>query len=386
MQVTETQNKNLAQSSRPAFQYLVIIEPLGLLYGSAGPFLSPENLVGRSGQKFPPAATALSGICAAALPKAENGKWSKEFEHLQLAGPFWGWDKNPQNFYVPTPFNCLVEDGKIKYQLKWRSPEKTASEKETHPKRWLVDEDQLPDEKKDENTPVGKFTKGSWLAIDSWPDLNAGKMPPVETIPPWKFMPHLHPRLKEGERIVDQDSDRGSLFLENAVQLDSNACLVYLCNAKIEDGCYRFGGEGHLVELRCEEIGETVRGLLDAPIENSFALITPGIWGSNDYSYRAPRQNKQGELLWGNGAVEALLTERPTPLRHRRGSRAVGDNHPSARLSRGRYAVPPGSVYVLEKPLNLPWQNWPDEWFPKEGTTFKRWGSALSLPLSVTGE
>lgn len=36
------------------FQYLILIQPLGFLYGSAGRFLSPENLVGRSGTSFPP--------------------------------------------------------------------------------------------------------------------------------------------------------------------------------------------------------------------------------------------------------------------------------------------------------------------------------------------
>jgi CRISPR-associated protein Cmr3 len=36
------------------FKYLISIEPLGLLYGSAGGFLSPESLVGRSGESFPP--------------------------------------------------------------------------------------------------------------------------------------------------------------------------------------------------------------------------------------------------------------------------------------------------------------------------------------------
>jgi CRISPR-associated protein Cmr3 len=382
MPVSETQPRQTQENTRPSFQYLIIIEPLGLLYGSAGRFLSPDNLVGRSGQKFPPAATALSGICAASLPPPKSEKlddWSPEFRDLQLAGPFWACDDNPQNFYVPTPFNCLVDnDGKIQHQLKWYRDRK----------KWCVAEGK---------SPVGKFTKGTWIAIADWNLLNADQKPSViktydekakdKTKNIWNFMPHLHPRLKkDGERVVDEESEEGSLFLENAVQLNPNACLVYLCNTKIENGCYRFGGEGHLVELRCEGIGKTVSGLLNTPIENSFALITPGIWGSNDYSYRAPQQNKQGELFWGHSPVEALLTERPTPMRHRRGNRAVGDNHPSARLSRGRYAVPAGSVYVLEESLNSPWQNWPDEWFPKEGTTFKRWGSGLSLPLSVISE
>ncbi|MEM9543745.1 MAG: type III-B CRISPR module-associated Cmr3 family protein [Cyanobacteria bacterium P01_E01_bin.42] len=376
MQLTESQSTTPEQADRPPFQYLVIIEPLGLLYGSAGRFLSPENLVGRSGQKFPPSATALSGICSAVLSaeKSEGEEWSPEFRDLQLAGPFWAWGDKPQNFYVPTPFNCWVKNEKIKYRLQWQ-PEPVG--------KWQVDPQELPTREKEENPPVGKFRKGTWLAIESWRDLE-GETPPAIAESPWKFMPHLHPRLQEdGERVVDADSDRGSLFLENAVQLNPDACLIYLSNTEIKTGCYRFGGEGHLVELRCEKIGESVQDLLREPIGKSFALITPGIWGSNDYSYRAPKQNKQGELLWGEIPVEALLTERPIPARYRRGDRNSGVGV-SARLSRGRYAMPAGSVCVLERPLERSWQDWPDAWFPKEGTTFKRWGSALSLPLSVT--
>jgi CRISPR-associated protein Cmr3 len=84
-----------------AFEYLIVIEPLGLLYGSAGRFLSPENLVGRSGTSFPPSAATLSGLYAA-------NSSSMELESLRLAGPFWAKSDDPQNFYVPTPFNYLV--------------------------------------------------------------------------------------------------------------------------------------------------------------------------------------------------------------------------------------------------------------------------------------
>lgn len=44
------------------FKYLITIHPLGLMYGSSGGFLSPENLVGRSREKFPPDAATLSGL------------------------------------------------------------------------------------------------------------------------------------------------------------------------------------------------------------------------------------------------------------------------------------------------------------------------------------
>jgi len=47
------------------FTHRILIHPLGLLYGSRGRFLSPENLVGRSGFHFPPDTPTLSGLYAA---------------------------------------------------------------------------------------------------------------------------------------------------------------------------------------------------------------------------------------------------------------------------------------------------------------------------------
>ena len=56
--------------------HLLQITPLGLLYGSAGGFLSPENLVGRSGNKFPPSSATVSGLYAQVnTEKAEKKIW-----------------------------------------------------------------------------------------------------------------------------------------------------------------------------------------------------------------------------------------------------------------------------------------------------------------------
>jgi CRISPR-associated protein Cmr3 len=70
-----------------AFTHLLQITPLGLLYGSAGGFLSPENLVGRSGNKFPPSSATVSGLYAQVnTEKAEKKTWL--LPDLCLAGPF----------------------------------------------------------------------------------------------------------------------------------------------------------------------------------------------------------------------------------------------------------------------------------------------------------
>jgi CRISPR-associated protein Cmr3 len=60
--MVQTQSKSESKAReirRDLFQYYVSIQPLGHLYGSAGPFLSPDTLVGKAGQHFPPSALFL---------------------------------------------------------------------------------------------------------------------------------------------------------------------------------------------------------------------------------------------------------------------------------------------------------------------------------------
>ncbi|MBD2775566.1 type III-B CRISPR module-associated Cmr3 family protein [Iningainema tapete] len=337
------------------FQYLIIIEPLGLLYGSAGRFLSPENLVGRSGISFPPSAATVSGLYAATYT-------SDELESLRLAGAFWAYSKEPENFYVPTPLNYLVQmekhtkkgeikKGEIKHRLSWHKDEDGTGQ-------WLP-------------LVSGKFKSGSWIAINEW------HQPQYVSEKPWEYLPHLHPRLELNQRKVDTDSTQGSLFLENAVQMHPDTCLIYLSNIPLPDGWYRFGGEGHMVDVRSLPISESTQKLFNQPVGKHFTLITPAVWGSNRLSYREPMiyQQNSWESAW---QIETFLTERPMPFRYR-----LGGNGKTKRLSRGRYAVPSGSVYVLKEQLNLPWHNWSESWFPTEAYSFKRWGCGLALPLAT---
>lgn len=55
------------------------------------------------------------------------------------------------------------------------------------------------------------------------------------------------------------------------------------------------------------------------------------------------------------------------------------------RLSRGRYAVPAGSVYVFKHPLEMNWWDFPDQWFPQEGFPLKHLGCGLGLPIDIQG-
>ena len=363
-QNNNTENQQNNSKDEGLFKYVILIEPLGFLYGSAGRFLSPENLVGRSGSSFPPSAATVSGIFAATH---ENNS----IRDLHLAGPFWGKTtevESEQDFYVPTPFTYLVKDGKIHHQLTWKQP------KNSDEYGWFDENDE---------TPVGKFDKGTWIKISDWKN-------PTEVKPsPWKFSPHLHPKLEQNERRVvrkseDSDDDQGSLFLENAVEMPSDTCLVYLSSHDLSPNWYRFGGEGHLVEINCIELSQHWKKLLQQEIKTQFALITPAVWGSNRLSYREPIQSQKSDPQNNNQSVwsvETLYTSRPYPFRYRLGDAKNSKNNPPKQLSRGRYSVPPGTVYILETPLNKPWIAWDKDWFPREGPSLKRWGCGLALPL-----
>ncbi len=356
-----------ARETLPPFRYLITIAPLGFLYGSAGGFLSPENLVGRSGTQFPPSAATLSGLFA-----AHYTDHSADLRDLQLAGPFWSWNEPDklQNFHVPTPFNYSVSldppseslrTGKISDRLTWNGEQWHSTESDK------------------------KFERHTWIALQDWDN------PTVAYGNPWEFLPHLHPRLRDDERRVAIDEDepnQGSLFLENAVQMHPEVCLVYLSNCPIADDWYRFGGEGHLAAVQCLDLAPKTCELFSQSLGSSFALITPAVWGSNRLSYRDPVHLPDDTQLsvkepW---TVKTRLTDRPTPFRYRLGNRRDAENrdihqpHQPKLLSRGRYAVPAGSVYVLDHTLPA-WQDWHLNWFPKEGPSLKRWGCGLALPL-----
>ncbi|NEP19350.1 MAG: CRISPR-associated protein Cmr3 [Leptolyngbya sp. SIO4C1] len=400
------------------FEHLIAIRPLGLLYGSAGRFLSPENLVGRSGTHFPPTAATLSGIFAHRYSEGlKQPERLKDLRDLQVAGPFWGWQSNPQDFCVPAPLTLLakfkptleetnIPEATIQDRLTWHQQNETGI-------RWLNSSGEPPED---------KFSSGTWVKLSQWKTVASGRLEAIKQVTtygePWQFVPHLHPYLLPHERRVDTDRERGSLFLENGVQLHPETCLVYLSNLELPSGWYRFGGEGHMVELTCEPLSNTVKQLLETQIERSFALITPAVWGSNRLSYPHPKELRKGDKqrhtlpevdsdLSNQWQIDGLLTQRPTPFRYRLGNQdshetqETGNQTPNPaesaaagkdkrkksypkRLSRGRYAVPAGSVYVLKgafEEKHSTWNQWPEAWFPQEGPSLKRWGCGLALPL-----
>lgn len=92
------------------FKYLIAVKPLGFMYGSAGAFLSPENLVGRSGTKFPPDAAAMAGLFFHANREHQFTNHKYLSNNLVVAGAFWAKRDKPKTFYVPIPWHKVVAE------------------------------------------------------------------------------------------------------------------------------------------------------------------------------------------------------------------------------------------------------------------------------------
>jgi CRISPR-associated protein Cmr3 len=349
------------------FAYLITLEPLGLLYGSLGRLLSPEALTGRASEHFPPDSPVLSGLLATRLDRGQV--WN-----LHTAGPFWLHPK--QGVMVPTPLTLLQERQQDGCRHSARRLVWSEGDGDLSPSGWR------PSDGRD---PPRKAPSGGWIALKDWSQVGSeGKKIAIHD-DPWKAVPHLHPKLQDDQRI---SAGKGSLFLEYGIALDSGVMLAYLSSHSIEEGVYRFGGEGHLVLLRHQPLPTLLKTLLSRPLSAPFALITPAVWGGPKLSLREPIDTvaPNGQFPWHRGGqAPGILTDKPRPWRHRLGvgDGATGpDGTPKRRrLSRGRWAMPAGSCYQLSGDPLEPWVEWQESWFPREGFSFKQLGTALALPL-----
>ncbi len=336
------------------FKYLITVMPLGLLYGSAGAFLSPDNLVGRSGAKFPPDAATLAGLFFGANKQMEIADHETLKYQLHVAGPFWAKSlEDAESFYVPIPRHRIIAQGD---EDEWRLDERRKWQRDSDPKKQELE------------------AEYRWQRIDSWSQSTRQIRKESAEKVPWLPLTFLHPQMQQEQRhVLEQDG----LFLESAVQMDEDSCLVYLSTHAIPDGWYRFGGEGHMVEISSQAIApeSKINKLLNTKIQKAFALITPGVWGSKNLSYRYPKHE-----AFPRGGMQTL-TDKPVPFRYRIGHRATE----RGRLGRGRYGVPAGTVYALKEPLDKTWWEFPEEWFPREGFPLKHLGCGLCLPVAIQG-
>jgi CRISPR-associated protein Cmr3 len=357
------------------FQCIVLIEPLGMLYGSSGRLLSPEALTGQASEHFPPDSPAVAGLLASQLRRAE-------IEQLFTAGPFWWAGSDDLDLMLPAPMVLIQEEGgatgrQSRDRLEWQERIDEQQRSGWWHQSWA---DQR-----------GKSPSGGWIRLGDWPH-PANPDRPADVIAlhvdPWKSVPHLHPKLRENERV---SAVEGSLFLEYGIALKPTVRLAYLSSHEILDGIVRFGGEGHLARVSCVGIPTLLSRLLAQELTAPFALITPGLWGGPKLSIREPIDTTipRGHFPWRReGKAPGILTERPRPWRYRLGAGShdrspwPGERPGRRRLSRGRWALPAGSCYQVAGDPLRPWAEWPERWFPEEGFSFKQLGTALSLPIS----
>lgn len=355
------------------FLHLILLEPLGLLYGASGPLLSPSSLSGRASEHFPPDSPALAGLLNTGLDPGE-ARSAEGYRLLYTAGPFW---LDPeQGLMLPAPFTLLQEQPADGPRFSRRRLVWTRGNGSFIPDGW---------QPADGNEPPRKAPSGGWVALSDWDQLAHETRITIHENP-WRAISHLHPRLKDDERVSNGPD---SLFLEYSIALQDGVCLAYLSSHRIADGVYRFGGEGHLVQLRSQPIPAPLRELLRRRLTSPFALITAGVWGGPRLSRREPiiSDKPGGVFPWHrNGQAPGILTQSARPWRHRLGAgggSGAGSQgrRGKPRLSRGRWAMPAGSCYQLAGDPLEPWSQWSEDWFPKEGFSFKHLGTALALPL-----
>ena len=239
----------------------------------------------------PPDAYTLSGLIFSAN-KSQNFASQEELrENLFVAGPFWANldDLNAsQDFYVPIPSTKMIGKAEVN--------------------TWELQEDGW--QQSNPNSEMKPAFK--WQKLSAWnQDSQTLLQQKAVAKEPWEYLSMLHPNLKSNERSV---REKDGLFLENAVRLKDHACLLYLSTVPLDKGWYRFGGENHLVEIESHELQDQhpLVSLLQQPIRCSFALLTPGVWGSNRISHRYPQHPDFPKPRW-------LLTAKAVPFRFRAG-------------------------------------------------------------------
>ena len=149
------------------FKHLLLLEPLGLLYGSSGRMLSPESLTGRVSEHFPPDSPTLAGLIGSQLERVSGAKKEDSpIRHLHTAGPFC-FDTKANNLWLPAPFTLLQQEtgeGEPSLrQLQWQRGDLEGGAGSWQP----LDGAPMP----------RKYRRGGWVALRHWHQLRGGGEP-----------------------------------------------------------------------------------------------------------------------------------------------------------------------------------------------------------------
>jgi CRISPR-associated protein Cmr3 len=169
---------------------------------------------------------------------------------------------------------------------------------------------------------------------------------------PWdiQILPHIH--MESDRRQVKQEQ---GYFTEVAVRMQSGWKFLVGISAELPDSVVRLGGEGHRAMVAHTTIDDTLDELLQSPPPSGDAgaiayLLTPGLAEqSGSTSYGAIPSAWPGGGLIGCATDKAILWGGISQIRRKKQGVA---SEPEFALSPQRAFIPPGSVYIFDKPID----------------------------------
>jgi CRISPR-associated protein Cmr3 len=343
-----------------------------LMFRDAKPF-SPQERAW-AGSVFPPNNHAIAGAIRSSFDINRN---------IQLKGAFLCCD---DELYFPRPFNYVNQNRLV--PIAWLKPEHPSKQMlwdKTKPLPLVIGDRTNNDRDEDKHKKsdyrqflpckvVLKFLKNEPLIETDWlVDKDKEKQSQ-----PWKIETRSHNTLEDGTRQV-KESD--GYFVENAVRLLDGWGLAIAVDLETDKRLrqrqkplvMRLGGEGHRVLAeRCDAFATQWQDLQTASQHNfstgerSMAyMVTNGVF-ERVSDRGTPKNSKYKRSIcrpypweWelakdSNGVLVSVATDKPVPISCRFRN-DEGDSVPAPQV----FAAPAGSVYYLEKPVDL-WQNLPE--------------------------
>jgi CRISPR-associated protein Cmr3 len=343
-----------------------VVEPLDILmFREAKPFSPGEGAWAKG--LFPPMPTTVFQAMRSALPfdnlaKDEQGLW-----RLDFLGPFLI-DEN-EKLWLPTPKDlmCVLKskEGEEEAEDNWDEKAVGATKRlrpriESDPawKSILLDS-QIPGPMVSPKLEDREFIAGQpkpWISAPALLDYLQGidpSRPGDFCDDPWDVQVMTHIKVQVGSRTVE---DEDSYFTEVATRLHPGWRFVAGFSKKIERTAVRLGGEGHraLVYPASSSVEKTWKELQEdgklSPAKRFAYLLTPGLvqTAENSAVYSTcPDPQQPGWEDWQS--LKGCATSRAIAwggVSTNRKQGRIGDFS----LLPQRAFVPPGTVYVFDKP------------------------------------
>jgi CRISPR-associated protein Cmr3 len=347
-----------------------------LMFRDAKPF-SPQERAW-AGSVFPPNSHAIAGAIRSSFDI--NRK-------IQMKGAFLCCD---DDLYFPRPFNYINQNRLVpitwlkdhpSQQMLWDKSKPVPLVLPFTPKD--SDDEHCPSSEEDNKDKYRDYLPHDVILNY----LKTGEIKPSDWLvneakekkrKPWKIETRSHNTLEDGTRQVKEND---GYFVENAVRLLDGWGLAIAIDLETDKRLrqrekplvMRLGGEGHRVLIEpCDAFGTQWQDLQTASQHNfstgarSMAyMVTNGVF-ERVSDRGTPKNAKYKRSVcrpypweWelakdGNGVLVSVATDKPVPISCRFRN-DEGESVPAPQV----FAAPAGSVYYLEKPVDL-WQNLPE--------------------------